>query len=83
MVEAQSKFRDLNHAVEKFSTFQHNQSESVRAARGWFPEKQQRAARSIHAQMSQILDDPEVCTYLIHVVGPRLGLIPFQFQTTY
>lgn len=83
LAEAQSKFRDLSYAVEKFSAFQQKQSESVRAARGWFPEKQQKAARSIHAQMSQILDDPEVCTYLIHVVGPRLGLIPFRVQTTY
>jgi len=83
LAEAQSKFHALNHAVDKLLTCQNNQSEFVGASRRSLREKQQRAARSIHAQMSQILDDPEVCTYLIHVVGPRLGLVPFQFQTTY
>lgn len=76
---AQCKLRDCSAAVDKFSTFQQNQTELVRLSGGWFPEKQQRAARSIHQQMLHLLDDPAVVKYMLHVVGPRLGLVPFQF----
>ncbi len=76
---AQSKLHDCSESVDKFSAFQHNQTEVVRLSGGWFPEKQQRAARSIHHQMQHLLDNPEVVKYILHVVGPRLGLVPFQF----
>ena len=77
--EAQGKLRDCSAAVDKFSTFQQNQTELVRLSGGWYPEKQQRAARSIHQQMQHLMDDPDVVKYILHVVGPRLGLTPFQF----
>lgn len=76
---AQTKLRDCSASVDKFSTFQQNQTELVRLSGGWFPEKQQRAARSIHQQMQHLMDDPAVVKYMLHVVGPRLGLVPFQF----
>lgn len=73
------KLRELNIAVEKFFAFQQNQNDLSRMTSSWFPEKQQRAARSIHQQMQHILHDPEVVKYMLNVVGPRLGLVPFQF----
>jgi hypothetical protein len=76
---AQCKLRDCGAAVDKFSTFQQNQTELVRLSGAWFPEKQQRAALSIHQQMQHLMDDPAVVKYMLHVVGPRLGLVPFQF----
>lgn len=79
--EAQVRLRDCSSAVDKFITFQQNQSELVRLSGGWFPEKQQWAARSIHQQMQHLLDDPDVVKYMLHVVGPRLGLVPFQYAT--
>lgn len=77
---AQQKLREINLAMDKFSLFHQNQSEALRASSTWFPERQQQAARSIHQQMSSVLDDPEVVRYLLHVVGPRLGLVPFHVQ---
>ena len=77
---AQRKLRDINLAMDKFSSFHQNQSEALRASSTWFPDRQKQAARSIHQQMSSVLDDPEVVKYILHVVGPRLGLVPFNFQ---
>ena len=77
--DGQLKLRELNIAVDKFSAFQQNQSKLIKASNTWYPEKQQRAARSIHQQMQHLLEDPEVVKYVLQVVGPRLGLVPFQF----
>lgn len=76
--EAQAKLRELRFAVDKYCTFQQNQTEAIRLTGGWFPEEQQLAARHVHQQMLSLLDDPEVVQYVLHVVGPRLGLMPFQ-----
>ncbi len=73
------RLRELTVAVDKFLAFQHNQSDVVRMTSSWFPEKQRQAARSIHHQMQHLLQDPEVVKYVLNVVGPRLGLVPFQF----
>ena len=81
--DSQTKFRELSHAVDKYSTFYQNQSEAVKLSSAWFPDKQQLAARSIHQQMQSLMDDPEVVKYILHVVGPRLGLVPFQFHPHY
>lgn len=77
--QAQEKLQESSTAVDKFSTFQQNQSEVLRLSGSWFPEKQQRAALSIHQQIQHRLNDPDVVKYMLHVVGPRLGIIPFQF----
>ena len=77
--DAQTRLCQLSAAVEKFSTFQHNQSEVIKMTNEWFPEKKQRAARSVHQQIQHLLDDPEVVKYMLQVVGPRLGVVPFQF----
>jgi hypothetical protein len=76
LTEAQAKFRDLSSALEKYSLFHQNQSEALRQSSGWWPERTQAAARSVHQQMFYHLDDPEVAKYLLHVVAPRLGLVP-------
>ena len=76
LTEAQTKLRDLSTAVEKYSLFHQNQSEALRQSSGWWPERTQAAARSVHQQMFYHLDDPEVAKYVLHVVAPRLGLVP-------
>lgn len=77
LTEAQTKLRDLSTAVEKYSLFHQNQSEAIRQSSGWWPERTQAAARSVHQQMLFHLDDPEVAKYVLHVVAPRLGLVPY------
>ena len=78
LTEAQTKLRDLNTAVDKYSLFHQNQSEALRQSSGWWgrPERTQAAARSVHQQMLYHLNDPEVAKYVLHVVAPRLGLFP-------
>lgn len=83
LTEAQRCLRELGYAVQKFSVFQQNRTEAVRLTSTWYPEKQQLAARSVHQQMQSVLDDPEVVKYMLHVVGPRLGIVPFQFPAQY
>ena len=77
--QTQAKLQESSLAVEKFSMFQQNQSEVLRLSGSWFPEKQHRAALSIHQQIQHRLNDPDVVKYMLHVVGPRLGITPFQF----
>ena len=77
--EGVGRLRELTVAVDKFLVFQHNQSDAFRVTGSWFPDKQQQAARSIHFQMQHLLQDPEVVKYMLTVVGPRLGLVPFRF----
>ena len=77
LTEAQTKLRDLNTAVEKYTLFHQNQSEALRQSSGWWPARTQEAARSVHQQMFYHLDDPEVAKYILHVVAPRLGLVPY------
>lgn len=77
LTEAQTKFRELSKAVEKYSLFHQYQSEAIRQSSGWWPERTQAAARSVHQQMLYHLDDPEVAKYVLHVVAPRLGLVPY------
>ena len=79
LADAQTKLHELSKAVDKFGTFQQNKSEVLRLCGSWFPEKQQKAALSIHQQMQNRLDDPDVIKYMLQVVGPRLGITPFQF----
>ena len=79
LTEAQAKLRDLNTAVEKYSLFHQNQSEALRQSSGWWPERTHAAARSVHQQMFYHLDDPEVAKYILHVVAPRLGLVPVPY----
>lgn len=78
LTDAQNKLRDLNLAVDKFCAFQQNRHEVIRMTSSLFsnPERQQLAARQIHQQMSNLLDDPDVVKYVLQVVGPRLGLAP-------
>lgn len=76
LAEAQTKLRDLSTAVDKYSLFHQNQSEALRQSSGWWPERTHAAARSVHQQMLYHLDDPEVAKYVLHVVAPRLGLVP-------
>ncbi len=83
LAEAQRQLRDLGYSVQKFSAFQLNQTEAVKLTSTWYPEKQQLAARSVHQQMQSVLDDPEVVKYMLHVVGPRLGIVPFHFHAQY
>lgn len=77
--QAQTKLQESSEAVDKFSTFQQNQSEILRLSGSWFPGTQQKAVRSIYQQMQHRLEDPDVVKFMLHVVGPRLGITPFQF----
>ncbi len=77
--EGVMRLQELTVAVDKFLTFQHNQSDTIRMTSSWYPERQQQAARSIHHQMQHLMHDPEVVKYILNVVGPRLGLVPFHF----
>lgn len=76
--EAQTKLQGLHHTVDKFCTFQQNRHEVMKMTHSWFsnPEKEQLAARQVHQQMTNLLDDPDVAKYVLQVVGPRLGLVP-------
>lgn len=78
LLDAQAKLRELGYAVEKYCAFQQNHSEVAKLTSAWYPEEQQLAARHVHQQMQSLLDDPEVVKYVLHVVAPRLGLVPFQ-----
>ncbi|KAL5457600.1 hypothetical protein EMCRGX_G034875 [Ephydatia muelleri] len=78
LLDAQAKLRELGYAVDKYCTFQQNHSEVAKLTSAWYPEEQQLAARHVHQQMQTLLDDPEVVKYVLHVVAPRLGLLPFQ-----
>lgn len=85
LTEAQTKLRDLNTAVEKYSLFHQNQSEALRQSSGWWgrPDRTHAAARSVHQQMFYHLNDPEVAKYVLHVVAPRLGLFPSPSEATH
>ncbi len=83
LTDARTQLRQLSYAVQKFSAFQQNQTEALKLTSTWYPEKQQMAARSVHQQMQSLLDDPEVAQYVLHVVGPRLGILPFHFPAQY
>jgi len=77
--QAQTKLQECKAAVDKFTNFQQKQTEVLRQSGSWFPEDQQKAARNVHQQILQRLDDPDVAKYLLHIVGPRLGITPYQF----
>ena len=79
---AQGKLRDISYTVSMHSKFHCNQSELIRRLSAWYPEKQQLAAKSVHQQMSSLMEDPEVMKFVLLVVAPRLGIVPFsQFDT--
>lgn len=79
--EGIKKLHDLNGAVNKFLVFQQNQSDVQRMTGSWPSDKQQRAARSVYQQMHNLLQDPEIVKYMLNIVGPRLGLVPFQLPS--
>ena len=79
LAASQTRLQELKSAAEKLAIFQQNRSQLLHLSGTWYPEKRQLAAKSIHQQMQPLLDDPEVCKYILHVVAPRLGIVPFQF----
>ena len=81
LADALTKLRDLSYAVDQYTRFQQKRQEVFRLTGNWYPDKQQIAAREIHQQMINMLDDPDVVKYMLQVVGPRLGLLPVTAAT--